>query len=66
MNILLRVNSNGEIVGSVSFVIEELLALNQTMPTDPNLFALFQSISTPSAGGCGVSGRPGRLGAWLL
>lgn len=35
----------------MSFVIEELLALNQTMPTDPNLFALFQSISTPSAGG---------------
>ena len=44
-------NSAGDIVGHTHVVIEQLSALDQTTPTDPNTFAFFKGIDGGAVNG---------------
>ncbi|EJD04996.1 uncharacterized protein FOMMEDRAFT_154159 [Fomitiporia mediterranea MF3/22] len=46
-----QVNAQGNIIGHSRITIEPLDSLNQTIPTDPNRFAFFRSITAPAVNG---------------
>lgn len=46
-----QLNAQGQIIGHSHVVVEQLTALDQTTPTDPNKFAFFKGLNAPAAGG---------------
>ena len=46
-----QVNAQGQIIGHTHVVIEKLTSLDQTTPTDPNVFAFFKGINGAAQNG---------------
>lgn len=46
-----QLNAQGQIVGHSHVVVEQLSAIDQTTPNDPNKFAFFKGLNDPAANG---------------